>query len=762
MPLVNSPHSMLNGKSKSLLLWFLVLSPCLVYSFSPKDSSSRRNEVAVLKTVDKISVDGKLEEAIWQDAPTADNFWMSFPVDDRRAPEEFQTEVRLTYDDQFLYIGAICKGPNDHIIPTLKRDAREFWAGDVFGVLIDPVNEATNGFTFCTNPAGVQYEALISGRTGTRAEMNSRSSGNSAFNTAWDNAWFVEVTHAVDHWTVEMAIPFKTLRFDPEKDNWGVNFTRGEPRSNAWHTWSPVPVQFLTLDLGYTGIMRWEKELKRNKSNIAVIPYALTQSARDFEEGTPGEVQFRTGADAKIAITSSLNLDLTINPDFSQVDVDEQVTNLTTFNIRFPERRLFFLENSDLFANFGIPPMRPFFSRRIGLDLDGNTIPIDYGARLSGNLNKDLRIGMMNMQTRATDDFASQNYTSVTAHQRLFQRSVIKGYFHNRSMVGNGDAERDYNRIGGMEFNYLSRDAKWRGFAGYGFSQSDGFEGDNYYYNIGGGYDGRHINVYSNISGIGQNYYADMGWLPFADHYDADNDTTIHIGFQHLFSRFSYTFYPENPDKVNAKSIGIRHVQDVSNSWETLQNRLELNYITTFASTAALTIELTHQENRLLFPFDFAEEANHSPGLYKSDFIGANYRSDFRKFFSYQLGFQVGTFYGGDRFETSLTLGYRAQPWGNFRMTFVYNNLQFGDPYGDTDLFLISPKFEFNFNRNLFWTTFLQYNTQRDNFNINSRLQWRFKPMSDLFIVYSDNYFVEQWGPKNRALVLKLNYWLNL
>ena len=727
------------------------------------DSLQVRYQVDVRKIDEKLNLDGKLDEAIWDELDAAKDFWMSFPVDDRKAPSEVQTEVRLAYDDQYIYVGAICYGANDYIIPTLKRDAREFWTGDVFAIIIDPVNEASNGFAFCTNPAGVQYESLISGRTGTRSEMNSRSSGNSGFNTAWDNSWFVEINHEVDRWTLEMAIPFKTLRFDPEKSTWGVNFTRGEPRSNSWHTWSPVPVQFLTMDLGYTGAMIWDDRPTKNKSNISVIPYALASSVKDFEEGTPGESKFRTGVDAKIAVTSSLNLDLTINPDFSQVDVDEQVTNLTTFNIRFPERRLFFLENSDLFSDFGIPPMRPFFSRRVGLDEDGNTIPIQYGARLSGNLTKDLRVGVMNMQTREQDDFPSQNYTSAALHQRVLDRSVIKGYFHNRQTMGDLESSvSDYNRIAGLEFNYFSHDAKWRGFLGSGISLTEGFEGDNYYYNIGGGYDGKHVNTYVNISGIGNNYYADMGWIPFADHYDAERDTSIHIGFQHLFYRFAYTFYPEDRTRVNTKSVGFRHIYDMSNSWEMLQNRLELNYITTFATSASLTFELGHHDNQLLFPFDFTDDEPLTVGRYHSDFAALRYRSDFRKYFSYLLGFQYGSFYGGTRFETSLTVGYRAQPWGNFRLNFVYNKLEFPDPFGSSNLFLVGPKIEVNFSRSVFWTTFLQYNTQKDNFNINSRFQWRFKPMSDLFLVYSDNYMVENWGPKNRALVLKLNYWLNL
>jgi hypothetical protein len=138
------------------------------------------------------------------------------------------------------------------------------------------------------------------------------------------------------------------------------------------------------------------------------------------------------------------------------------------------------------------------------------------------------------------------------------------------------------------------------------------------------------------------------------------------------------------------------------------------------------------------------------------------FQSDQRRLFSVKGAASYGTFYGGTRTKLLLQLKYRAQPWGNFSVNFEQNDLRFPDPYGSGNLFLISPRIEINFSRSIFWTTFLQYSTQQDNFNINSRFQWRFAPMSDLYIVYTDNYAVEFWGPKNRALVIKLNYWLSL
>ncbi|MEM7367726.1 MAG: DUF5916 domain-containing protein [Bacteroidota bacterium] len=741
---------------------FTVCLP-IILTGQQRDTGSRQStyNYHIKKTSEKIILDGNLDESAWENADDVGDFWMSFPRDDRPMPPETQTKVRVTYNDQFLYVGAICSISKEIFIPTLKRDSRDLWTGEIFAVLLDPVNESTNGFNFGCNPAGVQMEALISGRTGTRSELNTR--GSSGINSAWDNKWFVETSRGDNYWIAEIAIPFKSLRFDPGKKVWGINFTRGEPHSNSWSTWVPVPVQFLTVDLGYTGGLVFEVPPKKAKSNVSVIPYILGSAVKDYEEGTKVDPGFRVGGDAKVAITSSLNLDVTINPDFSQVDVDEQVTNLTTFNIRFPERRLFFLENSDIFSNFGIPPMRPFFSRRIGLDENGQTIPILYGVRLSGNLNKDLRIGLMNMHTREDAGFPGQNYTSLALHQQVLERSVIRGYVHNRqAMVGGNFKQDDFNRTAGMEFQYFSQDAKWQGFGGGGISQSNGLKGDNFFYNVGGGYDGRKFTIYANIAGIGDNYYADMGWIPSADHYDAVRDTSIHIGYQHWFSRASYTIFPKNQNKINNHRFSAVSIADLNNQFELLQNQARVGYTINFANTARMMAEYRHQDNWLQFPFTFTGDEPLPVAKYQSDFVRVEYRGDSRKDALAGGSLQYGSFYGGTRLEAGLGGRYRVQPWGTFGVRFIYNKLEFPDPYGSRDLFLISPRIEINFSRNIFWTTFLQYNTQADNFNINSRLQWRFQPMSDLFIVYTDNYAVEFWGQKNRGIVVKLNYWLNL
>ena len=219
------------------------------------------------------------------------------------------------------------------------------------------------------------------------------------------------------------------------------------------------------------------------KRNIALIPYVSTDIHKNFESFLGTNYGYNAGIDAKISMTSNLNLDITINPDFSQVDVDEQQTNLTTVNLTFPERRIFFLENNDIFNNFGTY-VKPFFSRKIGLDNNGNTIPILFGARLSGNINKNLRIGAMNTQTHSQDS-PGNNYSSFAVHQRILKRSTVRGYFHNRQAYNSETIlSGDFNRIGGLEFNYSSKDSKWRSIIGYGLALSENEKKRNHLFNI--------------------------------------------------------------------------------------------------------------------------------------------------------------------------------------------------------------------------------------------------------------------------------------
>ena len=732
-----------------LLFYFWVLSYVLF-----AQNNGEVYQLNIQRMDEKIHLDGVLDESFWEDVEIATNFWLNFPVGGTPVDDEVQTTVKITYDDDFIYLGVECYGKGPFLVQSLKRDNDSFWNGDAFAVVFDPVNERTNGVIFGVNPAGVQTEALITG------EPARRGGQLSGYNKAWDNKWYTQASVTENGWTAEMMIPFKSLRFG-RKGHWGINFIRVDAQNNANHSWAPVPIQFYGTDLGYLGQLIWDKPPRNEKGNISLVPYLLGNVYKDYESKSDLSQSFALGMDAKIAINSNLNLDLTVNPDFSQVDVDEQQTNLTTVNLRFPERRLFFLENSDIFSNFGTNA-KPFFSRKIGLDDDGNTIPIIYGARLSGNLNKNLRIGLMNTQTQE-QELPGNNYSSVALHRRILKRAVLRGYFHNRVGYTDGSVQEDnFNRIGGLEFNYSSEDSKWRAVTGYGLAFSNENQNENHLFNLFGGYGGRAFNVMVNISGLGDNYINDFSLIPRQKHYDALEDTTYILGFNHWWATMGYKFYPENTF-INQHGFSLTTNGDrTATSNELIQDKHQLSYKFLMKNTSTLDLTYAHEGVNLLYPFGFTDNEPLPAQLYRFDYGQIKYVTDRRREIKLTSGFRYGSFYNGTRTEFSLAVDYRVQPWGNFSLNFVQNDLEFSGNYGAEQLLLFGPKAEINFSKNFFWTTFMQYNTQSDNFNINSRLQWRYMPMSDLFIVYSDNYMVEYFGPRNRGLVLKLNYWFNL
>ena len=298
----------------------------------------------------------------------------------------------------------------------------------------DTFNDGTNAFIFGINPYGVQREGLLS---------NGGQDFRRDWNSSWDNKWIGESQIQDGFWSFEIAIPFSTLRFQEGESEWRFSCYRFDTQSNTQTTWIHVPRNQSFINLAYMGKMIWEEPLKKSGPNISVIPFLTGGSAKDFEEeGQPSHGDFDIGGDAKIAITPGLNLDLTINPDFSQVEVDRQVLNLDRFEIFFPERRQFFLENSDLFGGFGDPTVNPFFSRRIGsariIDEEGDesTIsnPIRYGARLSGKLDNNWRVGLLNMSTGKEDRYnlPRYNFTVAAIQRKLFSRSNLGFIFVNK------------------------------------------------------------------------------------------------------------------------------------------------------------------------------------------------------------------------------------------------------------------------------------------------------------------------------------------
>lgn len=735
---------------------------------------SNAQQLRISRTDIPVVIDARMDDPVWQEADIASHFMQSFPYDSSEAIA--QTEVRMAYDNDFIYVIAKMKnnGPRKYVTPSLRRDFRG-QAFDSFSVILDTYQDKTNAFLFGINPFGVQREGLISGGGGGAGGGGGGgrggSGGSSIFSLSWDNKWYSEARVAEDYWMVEMAIPFKSIRFKEGLSAWYINFYRIDSHTGERSTWSPIPRNFSIINLAFSQELIWDNPLSNPGSNISLIPYAALTTSKDFGEGLPSETTFTAGGDAKVALTPALNLDLTINPDFSQVEVDRQVTNLDRFEIFFPERRQFFLENADLFASFGSSGTRPFFSRRIGIALDtatGQNIQnqLYFGARVSGKIDNNWRIGLMSVQAAQENDIflPSTNYTVVSVQRKVLARSNIAMLFVNKQAFQDSIgadftfSPMAYNRVLGLDFNLATADNKWNGKVYYHRS-FDNEKPDSAFAA------GAQINMgtyrwefRATMRNTGANYNPEMGFVRRKD-------------IVQLAPTLWYNLYPSS-GSIQSHGPGFDFDMVGNQKYGFLDWDVNMMYRINFRSTARFNMRLRREYTYLFEPFDPSGSGGRDLDAdteYYNNLIIASFSSDQRNSFFITISTRSGEYFNGTRLNFSGELTYRYQPIGFASINFTYNRIRLPEPYNDANLYLVGPRIDFTFTRKIFWTTFIQYNNQINNVNINSRIQWRYKPVSDLFIVYTDNYlagtdgkFVDFSQPKSRALVIKLTYWLNL
>lgn len=716
-------------------------------------------------TQEKIILDGQLNEAAWQAGKAAGKFWQNFPADSVHAIG--QTEIHMTYDDENLYIGIVCHSLGDQFVTSSLRRDYSFRGTDNFSIHFDSYNDQTNSFLFGINPYGIRREALISG--GGRRFND--------FNASWDNKWKGNSKIYDDYWVGEYAIPFKTLRFKEGSTQWRFNAYRNDTQTGERSSWIRIPLNQIIMDLTYMGTLIWDKPLKKVGKNISIIPYAATSFIRNYEDEdqTQPSSKFNIGGDAKIGITSGLNLDLTVNPDFSQVEVDRQVANLERFEIFFPERRQFFLENADLFGGFGERQINPFFSRRIGVARDtatGHNIQstILYGARLSGKINERMRVGLLNMQTakQEENDLPSINYTVAAVEQNVFKRSSIAAIVVNKQAINSDDftgSIDSYNRVIGAEYRLSSASNVWLGKASYFQAITPNDEQDKFAHFFQMEYNKRRYRMKWSHALVGNGFDAQLGFVPRKD-------------ILSLNPKFWINFFPKNNSKIS------RHQLEVESRWiyklgaddneivtdfGFIENQTKLSWNFRFSNTSNFSISGRYDDVLLLRDFDptriqedafFAGGTNHQFASF-----GFSYNSNFRKKFSYRVRTTFGQFFDGTRAGIRGGLTYRYQPFGFISLDYNFNHINLGGDFKTANIWLLGPRIDLTFTKKLFLTTFIQYNSQQDNLNINTRFQWRFAPVSDFFLVYTDNYETmdfNQFGKRNRALVAKITYWLNM
>lgn len=719
----------------------------LVLLFSGFVASAQQSVTA--KYMDQVIIlDGALDETVWETAEEANDFWQYFPADSIKA--NYATSLKIIYGKETLYIGIRAEAPgNNYVVSSLRRDFGGT-TNDNVSLLFDTFKDGTTAFFFGVTPYGVQREGLV-------------SEGGTNFNDNWDIKWKAETQRFEDHYTIEIAIPFSSFKFPEGTDSWRFRAYRWDLQSSEQSSWIRLPQNQPLSSLAYMGELNFEKPLGKSKRLIALIPYVNAITGKDYIFDAT-ETDLKVGGDAKLAIGTGMNLDITLNPDFSNVEVDDIFTNLTRFELFLPEKRQFFIDNSDLFANYGSTrDALPFFSRRIGLARDtlGNLIEnrIIGGVRLSGKLNPEWRMGFLNIQTAAdpVNEIPSNNNMMLSFQKKVFSRSNLGFFWVNRQTLDDyefQDPNNRYNRVIGIDYDLASPDNVWRG----NFFVHKSFQPDDSKGNLSAQamlfYDDRNWRFVSDFVYVDEDYKADLGFVPRKDVFKTGHAATRR-------------FYPKSGSISNhSLTFLLVNFWRPNLDFQYADRFLRAGWDVAFKDQSSLSVNGDNNYIFLTNPFDPARRrgATPLPGNlgYTFNRVTAEYQSNPTNLFTYRGNASAGEFFNGESYSVGAIVGLRFQPWANISLAVNYDGIRLPEPYANADIWLLTPRAEITFSKSLFWSTLIQYSNQRDNLGINTRLQWRFAPLSDLFLVYNDNYFVNQFSPSFRSINLKVTYWLNL
>ncbi len=720
---------------------YLIFAFCSLFLMPLQAQKKNANfRLNIKETNLPIVVDGVINEEAWSFTDVAKDFFMVLPDDGKKAKQE--SEIRMTYDAKNIYVAAIFYNniAGSYFVESLRRDF-SFGSNDNFLIFMDPYNNQTTGFSFGANAAGAQWDGTMN--NGGKVDLN------------WDTKWVSKVKRDENKWVVEMAIPFKSIRYKKGTKEWGINFSRLDLKSSEKSSWTPVPKQFSTATLAYAGVLVWDKAPPVTKGNFSLIPYVLgNTTGGNLNSNTTGS-DTKIGGDIKFGLSSSLNLDLTINPDFSQVEVDQQIANLDRFELFFPEKRQFFLENADIFANFGYSSIRPFFSRRIGL----NT-PIHAGIRVSGNLNEKWRMGILNMQTASNFEtgLPSQNYAALSVQKKVFGSSSIGLLFVNKQATKYPknteefhNLHADYNRNLGLEYNLASKNNLWTGKAFVFKTFSSNQTGDGVAQAMNIEYNSQKWNIGFKEESVGKQYNAEVGFVPRNDYIK-------------ISPFVGYLFYPKDKKVIShgPKWTSIFYYNPDFKKTDYLNL---LQYFVNFRNRSSLRMTLIDEYVELLNPFDptgFGKKQLPVGSQHHWKAVRFNYTSKPQSLFTYSLGNRIGSYYSdGTWLSFSSEIGYRFQPYVSLSSSISYNNIKLPSPWNSKEFWLVGAKSDITFTNKLFFATLFQYNEQSQKFNLNSRFQWRYKPASDLFLVYTNNHLLPPLSGRTWTLSLKFSYWFN-
>ena len=689
-----------------------------------------------------IKLDGQLNESVWDNLVPERGFLNYIPNNGAKATNK--TEVKMFHNGKNLYISAVYQDTTPTIqIGSLKRDdiGTSGGSSDSFAIIIDTYNQQQLGYFFIVNMGGALIDALVS-----------RNGDGFNISTSWNTVWNARTSVKGNAKIYEIEIPLKALGYEDDSSEWGVMFHTRNIKLNEWTTSTAIDRNYNQFDLRFSKPFKIENLSENKTSKFTVTPSLTVNYANDVVGGVEN-TKAKPSVDLQFNVSSSLKLDATINPDFSQIDVDRQVTNLSRFSVFFPERRNFFLENSDLFNNLGVRGVNPFYSRRIGANSE-----ISFGLKLSGNIAEKTRLGILNVATKAKEDNPAQNFGALVIQQQLSSSFTATGFIINRQETDGFSFSDDYNRVAGVNLNYQSKNNKWTGLANFAGSATSNVKGENNFYNIGVWYNNKSASGYAGIRKVEKNYITDVGFVPRLYNYDAISESVIREGYKQSSGRFTLTkFYK------NSKNFDSHRYFNLSNNtyWDELgkvvQSRNVFNNNLTFKNQSSIYGWVIHEYVNLKYAFDLFQNGNAiEVNQYNYINTGFGYDSASNKKFQFGAETSFGSYYNGRRNRVALNTQYNLMPMARLQLSYERNAIDLKELGKDT-FNLTRFTGEVFFSNRLNWTTYVQYNTQFDNFNINSRLQWEYKPLSYIYVVISDN-FNQDFIRQNWGVAFKLNY----
>ena len=670
------------------------------------------------------TIDGVLDDRVWQSATPLTDFIQAEPFEGQPASES--TDVRIVYDDEAIYIGvALHDSDPAQIVTTDTRRDAGLGDMDSFQIIFDTYRDKQNGFVFGTNAAGIQYDAQV------------RSQGNAS--SSWDGSWDVKTNVTETGWTAEFRIPLRTLRYGPAPQTWGLNLFRNIQRHRERTYWAPLAQTYNLGRLSSAGELRGLN--LQTPRNFKVLPYAVSSANRNFTPGASTDLDGDVGFDAKFGITPSLNLDATYNTDFAQVEVDTQQINLTRFNLRFPEKRPFFLENSGLFTIGKGQELDLFFSRSIGLDDNGALVPIKGGARLSGKAN-GFNVGALNMQTGDVRSNPANNFSVLRVSRELPSRSGVGAMFVNRTATGSLARTDDWNRTWGADARLgLGEHFTTSGFAAR--TETPGLTGRDYAYNVDSGWDdGQHRAAFQ-YGVTGEDFNPEVGFLENEDGYRRiyfQFEETMRqqwvrdLGFREFLPHANYTRYTYLDGGLQNQELHVDNHWDWENG----------NYI---------AASLNGTWDGLRAPFQVYPGIVVPPGEHGGLWLRLQMNTDRRKAVFARTNWEVGRFLTGNQSSPTFQVVFRNSGRFTLDTTWTYRAIEL--PQGTFHTNLGNMRVTYNFTPSVFVQTLLQYNDRTDRWSTNLRFHWLETAGTGLFLVYNNTEGLNGFGPINRTFIVK-------